>query len=253
MKKTLATLAATTTLLLLAACGGGGDDSKGSATTSNTNTATTDQSDNVTATDSQVVADVKSSNIDFVSTNRPAGTWRWSGTPQQHVRVYIPAPATGNTTEQDYANKAKTSIATINAKLSSLLVLEATDSAPTDGSNYIRVSYGTSYVPAGSTSYQNYCANVSTAPSVGNQIQPDSQNGIASNPVYLNLGNGHCDVTQDIVTHEFGHALGLASHFNGFGGDGPSISTAFWDVLATLYSNPQSTPASSLVVKRAAN
>lgn len=251
MQKTLAALAATT-LLLLTACGGGGDDSKGSATATS-NTATTDQSDNVTATDSQVVADVKSSNIDFLPTNRPAGTWRWSGTPQQHVRVYIPAPASGNTTEQDYANKVKTSIASINAKLTGLLVLEAMDSPPTDGSNYIRVSYGTSYVPAGSTSYQNYCANVSTAPSVGNQIQPDSQNGIASNPVYLNLGNGHCDVTQDIVTHEFGHALGLASHFNGFGGDGPSISTAFWDVLATLYSNPQSTPASSLVVKRAAD
>ncbi len=252
MRKKLMSASAIAFSFMLAACGGGGDDSKSSSTTTG-NTVITDQSDNVTATDNQVVADVKSSNIDFLPTNRPAGTWRWSGTPQQHVRVYIPAPASGNTAEQDYANKAKTSIATINAKMSGLLVLEATDSASTDGNNYIRVSYGTSYVPAGSTAYQNYCANVSTAPSVGNQIQPDSQNGIASNPVYLNLGNGHCDVTQDIVTHEFGHALGLASHFIGFGGDGPSISTAFWDVLATLYSNPQSTPASSLVVKRAAN
>lgn len=35
----------------------------------------------VTATDAAVVADVKSSNIDFFPFNRPAGTWRWSATP----------------------------------------------------------------------------------------------------------------------------------------------------------------------------
>ncbi|CAJ2902814.1 hypothetical protein [Burkholderia pseudomallei] len=236
--------------LMLGACGGGGGDEASSTASTGTNSSA--GTDNVTATDAEVVANVKSSNIDFLPANRPAGTWRWSGTPSQHILVYVPTPTSGNSTEQDYAAKANNSITQINAKLNGLLVLESTAAIPTN-SNYIRVSYGTSYVPAGSTNYQNYCANVSTAPSVGNVIQPDSQNGIASNPVYLNLGNGHCDVTQDIVTHEFGHALGLASHFNGFGGDGPSISTAFWDVLATLYSNPQSTPASSLVVKRAAN
>lgn len=51
------------------------------------------------------------------------------------------------------------------------------------------------------------------------------------------------------MVHEFGHALGLATHFAGFGNDGPE--TAFWDVLSTLYANPVSTPAASLVVKRA--
>ncbi|MFC5399989.1 hypothetical protein [Undibacterium jejuense] len=87
---------------------------------------------------------------------------------------------------------------------------------------------------------------------MGNLIQPDCQNGIKSNPVYVNLGNGHCDVTQAIVVHEFGHALGLANHFKGFG-IGDSNSTAFWDVLATLYGNPQSTTAQNLLVRRAAN
>lgn len=233
----------------LAACGGGEGGNGGSQTPINSN----DQPDNVTATDAQVVADVQSSNINFIpgANGRPAGTWRWSGTPAQHVLVYIPAPASGNSTEQDYATKANNAITQINTKLNGLLVLEAVSVIPTSG-NYIQVSYGTSYVPAGSTNYQSYCANVSTGPNLGNVIVPDSQNGIASNPVYLNLGNGHCDVTQDIVTHEFGHALGLANHFNGFG-DGPSISAAYWDVLATLYGNPQSTAASSLVVKRAAN
>ena len=55
------------------------------------------------------------------------------------------------------------------------------------------------------------------------------------------------------MTHEFGHALGLAYHFDGFGGDGPAIASTFWDVLATLYGNPQSTVSSNLTVRRAAN
>jgi hypothetical protein len=118
--------------------------------------------------------------------------------------------------------------------------------------NFIQISYGTSYVPQGSTNYQGYCANVSEGPGIGNMIQPNSEYGIASNPVFVNLGNGHCDVTQDIVTHEFGHALGLANHFNGFG-TGDAISPAFWDVLATLYDNPQSTIAQNLRIRRTGN
>ena len=219
----------------LAACGGGGDDSS-------TNEGST------SATDAEVVANVKSSNIDFLPSNRPAGTWRWSGTPAQHVQVYVPTPV--GTTEQDYAAKVATAITVLNGKLTGLLVLESTNSIPTSG-NYIRISYSTSYVPPGSTDYASYCANVSTGPNLGNVILPDSQNAIASSPVYINLGNGNCNVTQDIVTHEFAHALGLSRHFSGFGNDG-SVSAMF-DALATLYGNPQSTIASNLVVKRAIN
>jgi hypothetical protein len=58
---------------------------------------------------------------------------------------------------------------------------------------------------------------------------------------------------QDIIAHAFGHALGLANHFIGFGGSGPVISTAFWGVLATLYNSPQATIANNIIVKRAAN
>lgn len=242
MHLSLKLAAANILAMSLVACGGGGSDgSAGSAQPTG--------EANATASDAQVAAYVKSSNIDFLPGNRPAGTWRWSGTPAQKVLVHVPAPATA--TEQDYAAKVRTSIAQINTKLSGSLVMEATDTLPASG-NFIRVSYGTSYVPAGSTNYAGFCANVATGPNVGNPIQPDQQNGIGSNPVYVNLGNGRCDVTQDIVTHEFGHALGLAYHFEGFGGDGPASSTAFWDVLATLYCNPQSTVASNLVVKRAA-
>lgn len=272
MRNLLKTILAAVLFAMLTACGGGdsggsgssaggNDAGNGSSTGSSTGsnnagsaTSTQANEDNVTATDAQVIANVQSSNIDFSvgSNGRPAGTWRWPATPAQHVLVYIPAATSGNATEQDYATKASAAIDLINSQLSGLLVLEATATAPMTG-NFIQVSYGTAYVPAGSTDYQSYCANVAAGPKLANVIGPDSQNGIATSPVYLNLGNGHCNVTQDIVTHEFGHALGLANHFDGFGGDGPSISTAFWDTLATLYANPQSTTASSLVVKRVAH
>lgn len=239
-----------TIFTMLTACGGGGgSDSGGSSNGSN-------QSENVTATDSEVVANLKSSNIDFLPViapvNRAPGTWRWPSTPAQHVLVYIPTPTIGNATEQDYATKTQNAITQINSKLTGLIIIESVSAIPSSG-QYIQVSYGTSYVPAGSTDYQSYCANVATGPSIGNVIQPDSTNGINANPVYINIGNGHCTVTQDIIAHEFGHALGLANHFNGFGGSGPAISTAFWDVLATLYNNPQATIANNIIVKRAAN
>lgn len=221
--------------VVLTACGGGGGDSStngGSASVS----------------DAEVVAYLKSSNIDFLPANRPAGTWRWAGTPAQQVQVYVPTPA--GATEQDYAAKVATAISVLNAKLTGLLVLNSTNSIPTSG-NYIRIGYGTSYVPPGSTDFASYCANVSTGAGLGNVVLPDNQNGIASSPVYVNLGNGRCNVTQDIVTHEFAHALGLNSHFSGFGNDGPV--SAMFDALATLYGNPQSTTASNLAVKRATN
>ncbi len=226
------------TAAILSACGGGGGSDN-----------STDSASSVTVSDAQVVANVKASNIDFVPFIRPAGTWRWSGTPAQHITVYVTPATAGNATEQDYAAKTQTAIATLNTRLAGLLVLDAVSSVPASG-NYIHVSYGTSYVPPGSTDYASYCANVSTAPGVGNMILPDAQNGIASSPVHVNLGNGHCNVTQYIVTHEFGHALGLATHFAGFGNDGPE--SAYWDALATLYGNPASTESTSLVVKRAA-
>lgn len=230
----------------LVACGGGG----GSGSSSGANDG---PDDNVTATDARVVAFVTSSNIQAPAAAAIGltGTWRWLNTPAQHINVYVPAPAAGNATEQGYEAKTKTSITTINQKMAGLVVLDYVSSIPASG-NYIHVSYGTAYVPPGSTNYQSYCANVSTGPNLGNVISPDTSGGIATNPVYVNLGNGNCDVTQDIVSHEIGHALGLAGHFSGFG-DGSSISSAFWDVLATLYANPPLTASSKLVVRRAAN
>jgi len=230
--------------VLLSACGGGG---------SANDSGTSGPSADVPAPDAQIVAYLKSSNIDFGpgANGRPNGTWRWPGTPDRHIVVYLPAPAAGNATESDYAAKVTTSVNLLNAKLSGLLVFDLTGNRPAGG-NFIQVSYLTSYVPQGSTDYAAYCANVATGPNIGSMVVPDAGNNIASGPVYINLGNGHCNVTQDIVTHEFGHALGLANHFASFG-DAPvnGWTSAYFDVLATLYGNPQSTPATNIVVKRA--
>jgi hypothetical protein len=126
----------------LTACGGGGSDSGGSSNGSN-------QSENVTATDSEVVTNIKSSNIDFLPVispvNRAPGTWRWPSTPAQHVLVYLPTPTIGNATEQDYATKTQNAVTQINQKLTGLLIIDVVSTAPSTG-QYIQVSYGTSYV-----------------------------------------------------------------------------------------------------------
>jgi hypothetical protein len=235
----------------IAACGGG----SGSDANNGNGNGGAQAGSTQAAPDAQIVAYLKSSNIDFApgANGRPDGTWRWPGTPDRHIAVYVPAPASGNATELDYANKVAKSITLLNAKLSGLLVLDATSTRPASG-NFIQISYLTSWVPPGSTDYASYCANVATGPNTGSMIMPDAGNNVVSAPVYVNLGNGHCDVTQDIVTHEFGHALGLANHFASFG-DAPvnGWTNAYFDVLATLYGNPPSTSAANIVVKRAKN
>jgi len=203
------------------------------------------------ASDSEIREFIKSSNIDYSIANRPAGTWRWLGTPQLPITVYITPPAAGSAVERDYARKTRKAIKQINSKLKGLLVLDAVTTPPASG-NHIIVSYGTAFMPEGSTEYAKYCSNVAVGKKDDcGQILPNSANGIGSSPVYVNLGNGYCDVTQDVVTHEFGHALGLSYHFTGFDGSGLAISTAYWDVLATLYANPPATAAASLTIRRA--
>lgn len=219
----------TFTIFALMACGGGGDG-------------------NVTASDSQIVANVTSSNIDFAPSGRPAGTWRWTGAvaAAPSIPVYLPSPA--NATESDYATKVRSAVGVINSRLGGSAVLVVVGAVPS--TKYIRVGYGTAFVPPGPGNAQSYCANVSTGPYLSEPILPSANNDMGSNPVWLNLGNGQCDLTQAIVEHEFGHALGLADHFEGFG-NGPATSSAYWDTLRTLYANPVSTVSSALMVQRA--
>lgn len=225
-----ATIAAACAAFLLAACGGGGND-------------------DATVSDAQVTGYVAVSNINGLGgTGNGTNRWTASGNAVPTVGVYIPAP--NGAVETDLALKARAAIADVNRHLPGGVVLAETATPPATG-GYLRVSYLTSYVPAGSTDYASYCGNVATGASLPNVV-PASASGDRNQTVaWVNLGNGRCDVSQDIVTHEFGHALGLGTHFEGFG-NGPAISRAFWDVLATLYANPVRTPAAQLVVRRAA-
>ncbi len=239
----------------LVSCGGGG--SNGADNNSSTNTGGSSQNTGggtsagaSSLSDQEIRHLVAVSNFPFGSTG-PNQTIRWTGIGNAApiVSVYIPTPA--NSTEVELATKTRTAIADINRKTSGRIALTETNTQPSSG-GYIRVSYLTSYVPQNPTSstYASYCANVSTGPYLPNIITPDYSTGTFNNVVaYVNLGNGYCNVVQDIVTHEVGHALGLYGHFEGFG-NGDAISPDFWDVLTTIYSNPVGTPFSTLTINR---
>jgi hypothetical protein len=175
-------------------------------------------------------------------------TWRWQAPPEQPVLVYLEPPTASG---PDYASETHQAIDAINRKLKGRLVLQTTTGIP-EVDNYIHVSYGTSYVEDGD--YQNCLANVATAKHCKRQILPSAEHGIASRPVHMNLGNPYFGVSVDIVIHEFGHALGLARHFEGFGEpeDGPPFDEPFWAALATLYAHPHGTAMKKLKVQQAA-
>lgn len=235
--------------IALSACGGGGSGD-------NTPVGNSSNPAGVQAnvlTDAQIIADIKATNSNYdvgpdgrLSNGRPPGIWRWPNTPNQHILVYI--PVANNAVEQDLAKKVNIAINTYNSKLSDYFFLEPVSVLPANG-NVIQVGYNNSWIPPGSSDYNSYCANVSNVAGSGSLINPDFKNNI-TNPVYMNLGNNHCDVTQDIVNHEFAHALGFNVHFDVFGNT--KSPDNFWDVLATLYGNPQSTLAENLLIKRAA-
>lgn len=120
----------------------------------------------------------------------------------------------------------------------------------------IRFVFGTAYVPEKRTDYQNFVANVSIVCAKGDPVRSDN-NGLIKGPVFINIGHTHrqgtctCNITPEIVAHEIGHALGLDRHFKGFGGSGPAISPAFWNVLATLYDHPPATRYKAIKAERA--
>lgn len=113
---------------------------------------------------------------------------------------------------------------------------------------------GTAYLPAGANP-QGFCGNVSDAPFGGGWSASLLSPGELTGRMYVNLDNPQCVADAEIVIHEIGHAMGLATHFKGFGGDDDdgAIGPEFWPVLATLYANPIGTPKASIVVKQVSN
>lgn len=110
---------------------------------------------------------------------------------------------------------------------------------------------GTAYLPAGGNP-QAFCGNVSDAPFSGGWSASMLSPGELTGRIYVNLDNPQCVADGEIVIHEIGHAMGLATHFKGFGDD-DAIGPEFWPVLATLYANPIGTPKASVVIKQIKN
>lgn len=175
------------------------------------------------------------------------------------IRVYL--PDAGDATEADARQKFLNSVSIYNQRLAGYVSL-VVGNAPlsfdtTNNQGFWRVSYGTSFVPSGSTDYQSYCANVAGGPNTGSyllNVIPTASSSYSNSTInrmewWINLGNGRCSLSQDIVTHEIGHALGLTGHFAGFGVGG-AISDNMWTMLLTLYKNPNGTPLSQAVIYR---
>ena len=139
----------------------------------------------------------------------------------------------------------------IEAKLG-YVVFDRTSLANNDEASIARglvLRQGTSYLPTGANP-QAYCANVGNAPfSGGWPANSLTAPGVLSARFYVNLDNPQCTASADIVVHEIAHALGMGSHFKGFG-DGPAISADFWTVLASLYGNPAGTAKADIVAKQ---
>ncbi|MEM1260413.1 MAG: hypothetical protein AAGH81_17950 [Bacteroidota bacterium] len=133
------------------------------------------------------------------------------------------------------------------------------------------VSQGTALGAFGSTNDPNACGHVSAGigttsyPSYGLFTDTDEDGeilviiedgwydatGTIDTVLYVHIGAPTCDneIDLDLVIHEFGHALGMGAHFEGFG-LGPAVDENFWNVLHTIYNNRAGTLEENIVINQ---
>ncbi|HLO14505.1 MAG TPA: hypothetical protein VK206_06740 [Anaerolineales bacterium] len=112
----------------------------------------------------------------------------------------------------------------------------------------IIVSEETALSPSGFIT-KSTCGHVSALPTTTNYPKDFyDANGKINTRLYVNLSSKKCTASLEIAVHEFGHALGLGSHFSGFG-SGDAISPSFWQVLYTLYHNEIGTSGEDLQIQ----
>ena len=97
------------------------------------------------------------------------------------------------------------------------------------------VSLGTALGPNGVD--ENSCGHVSgykdsTAYPPGFYDKSGKINAV----LYVHISSSKCTASQEVAVHEFGHALGMGPHFEGFG-IGPAINGNFWNVLLNIFNN----------------
>jgi hypothetical protein len=98
------------------------------------------------------------------------------------------------------------------------------------------------------------CGNVSRGP--GQCGSPAARlndrlydkSGELNGVLWVNIDARDYEARHECIVHEFGHALGLGTHFPGFGDDAGEISEHFWNVLRTLYDHPPGTNKADIIV-----
>ncbi len=174
-------------------------------------------------------------------------TSRWR---ENTVSVFIAEPDPANTKHAEYRRLTIAAMQAINSRLRRKLLVETRE----ERGSRIRVHFGCAYIPPGVVcDFERYSANVSCRLGGGEQLESDDQGEIRGWRAFLQVGHGRqpCIISKDVLIYEFGHALGLRRHFRGFGVSS-SISSTFWNVLATLYANEVGTPFGDLKVRRVA-
>lgn len=204
----------------LAACGGGGGNGGAGGSVSQSKTAT------------DTSTDLYNTNLTQFAPATLGAIKRW---PVESS--LIPVKTGGNA----YAIAALDAIeATLGKTIFDRTSIANTpDAAITTG---MVVSIGTATVPPGTTITPGQACGEVTGGTT-------ATNGTMSGKMIVNLGGpAPCAaINTDLAIHEFGHALGLASHFSGFGLD-MELGSHYWDVLKSLYSNPVGSAAPNLTV-----
>ncbi len=237
----------------MAACGGGG----GSGSPQTTSTLRR-------STDAGILSLLTTANLDA----NISGTYGPPDYPSVAKRWALPVPVKTNGDA-----RVVPAMDALEAKLGmTLFDRTSIENLADDGVAFTRgivFSQGTAYYPPGALA-SSYCANVSSntvgfpygGPPPGllsapGEIAKSGTTVVNAGPpslstrLYVNLDNPQCTATAAIVIHELGHALGLGSHFAGFGfDDGSDNQQDFYDVLATLYSVPIGTAKASITAVR---
>ena len=111
----------------------------------------------------------------------------------------------------------------------------------------IIVSEGTAIGPGGSIN-SSTCGHVSLGiGSTGFPSEFYTSDGEINTVLYVHLSSSQCEASAAIAIHEFGHALGLGGHFDGFG-FGDAINGNFWNALVNLYRNEVGTLEADLEI-----